>query len=76
MAGNISQFRSSFKNDLARPSRFTVFIPANFMFKVVPGMSDFLGSKGTNGLTMRCESAEIPGRFLNTTDRKIGSVPV
>lgn len=76
MAGNISQFRASFKNDLARPSRFTVFIPANFMFKFIPGLNGFLGSNGTSGLTLRCESAEMPGRFINTTDRKIGAVPV
>lgn len=63
MSGSISDFKSSFKTDLARPSRFDVDIP------VPIGMIPYLGYSKT--LKFRCESAEFPGRSISTTTQKI-----
>jgi hypothetical protein len=63
MAGSISQFKSSFKQDLARPSRFDVQIP-------VPMALSFYGGT-TRQLNYRCENTELPGRTLATTGLKI-----
>lgn len=68
---SINNIVSSFKTDLARPSRFDVYIPAPY---TLLAMSGFIND--TKGLSLRCENAEMPGRALATTDRKIGSVPV
>ena len=68
MPVNISNFTSSFKKDLARSSKFDVFIP-------VPVMLAPMVNVGKN-LQLRCESTELPGRTFATTERKIGSVPV
>jgi len=67
MAGNINQFKSSFKTDVARPSRFDVTIP-------IPLSLGFYISSARN-LTYRCESAQLPGRTFQTTQKKMGSAP-
>lgn len=66
--GTISDFKSSFNKDLARPSRFDVTIPVPIV--LLPYLGD------SRNLTFRCESTEIPGKSLATTERKIGSSPV
>jgi hypothetical protein len=68
MAGNINQFKSSFKTDVARPSRFDVTIP-------IPLSLGFYISSARN-LTYRCESAQLPGRTFETAQKKMGSAPV
>ena len=52
MPGNINDFLTSFKGDLARPSRFEVYIT------------------GERDLTLRCETAELPGKTMVTHDQK------
>ena len=68
MPVNISNFTSSFKKDLARSSKFDVYIP-------VPVILAPMINVGKN-LHLRCESTELPGRTFATTERKIGSVPI
>ena len=68
MAGTINDFKSSFKTDLARPSRFDVQI--NAPLALVPYMGD------VRRLTYRCDSAQLPGRTFATAEQKIGSNPV
>jgi hypothetical protein len=68
MAGNINQFKSSFKTDVARPSRFDVTIP-------IPLSLGFYISSARN-LTYRCETAQLPGRTFETAQKKMGSAPV
>jgi hypothetical protein len=62
MAGSIAEFKASFRTELARPSRFDVFIP------IPTGVGDADDSKL---LTFRCESADLPGKSLATTTQKI-----
>lgn len=69
MASSISDFRSSFKKELARPNRFDVFLP--IPYTLLPYYDN-----GVKELSLRCESTELPSRALATLDRKIGSVPV
>lgn len=58
----IEEFRSSFTQDLAKPSRFDVKI----------ALPDFLnGITDSKTLSFRCENASLPGRSLATTDLKI-----
>lgn len=66
MAGSIADFKSSFKNDLARPNRFDVEIP------IPLGIIPFIGSvDSARRLKMRCENAELPGRTISTMSMKI-----
>lgn len=67
MAGNINQFKSSFKTDIARPARFDVTVP-------VPVVLSPYITTGRN-LSFRCENAELPGRTFETTERKMGTAP-
>lgn len=67
MAGTINDFRSSFKTDLARPSRFDVQF--NIPLVLAPYVTN------ARQLTYRCENADLPGRTLETTERKFGSAP-
>lgn len=67
MAGTINDFRSSFKTDVARPSRFDVTIPVPYYL-----LTQYNNAKQ---LQMRCEATELPGRAFMTTERKIGSAP-
>ena len=66
---DIQSFTSSFKTDLARPSRFDVLIPMPIV------LAAFYGNLRET-LSLRCESTEMPGRIFNTTERKFGSSPV
>lgn len=68
MAGSISEFKSSFKNELARPNRFDVSIP-------VP-LTLLQYVKYARAMNYRCEIAQLPGRSLATTEQKFGSNPV
>jgi hypothetical protein len=68
MAGSIANFKSSFNKDVARPSRFDVTI--NIPLILLPYVKD------SRQLSFRCEAADMPGRSLETTERKIGSAPV
>jgi hypothetical protein len=67
MAGNINEFKSSFRTDVARPARFDVTIP-------VPAVLAPYVTTGRN-LSLRCEAAVLPGRTFETTERKMGSAP-
>lgn len=69
MASSISDFRASFKHELARPNRFDVFIP-------IPYMLTPYYNGGARNLSLHCEATELPSRALATLDRKIGTVPV
>jgi len=68
MAGSISEFKSTFTKELARPSRFDVSIPVPLT--MIPYVTS------AKSLTYRCESANLPGRTFATADQKIGSTPV
>ena len=68
MAGTINEFMSSFKLDVARPSRFDVSIPVPLSLANVKTIA--------RQLTYRCETAQLPGRSLETTVKKLGSAPV
>jgi hypothetical protein len=68
MAGSINDFKASFSVDVARPSRFDVIIPVPLI------LSTYITS--ARNLTYRCEMAQLPGRTLETADKKIGSAPV
>ena len=59
MAGSINDFKSSFKGDIARPSRFDVSIP--IPLTLLPYYST------ARNLTYRCETTNLPGRTLATT---------
>jgi hypothetical protein len=67
MAGSIANFKSSFNKDVARPNRFDVTI--NIPLILLPYVKD------SRQLSFRCEAADMPGRSLETTERKIGSAP-
>jgi len=68
MPGTINNFLGSFTTDVARPARFDVTIP-------VPLSLAFYIGTGKN-LTFRCETAQIPGRTLETATKKMGSAPI
>ena len=68
MAGSLSDFRASFKGDMARPSKFDVFIPVPIV------LLPYLNIART--LQYRAENAELPSRTFSTADQKIGSNPV
>lgn len=66
MAGSIADFKASFNTDLARPSRFDVQIP------IPLGMIPYIGY--SRRLNLRCDNAELPGRSIATTSRKIYNI--
>lgn len=68
MAGSINEFKASFRKDLARPNKFDVNIPVPLT--LIPYVNN------AKRLNYRCESANLPGRSLATTEQKIGSNPV
>ena len=68
MAGSITEFKASFRKDLARPNKFDVNIPVPLT--LIPYVNN------ARSLNYRCESANLPGRSLATTEQKIGSNPV
>jgi hypothetical protein len=69
MRSNVRDFVSTFKKDLARPSRFDVQIP--IPVALAPFYKDV-----AQQLNFRCEVTELPGRTFATTERKIGSAPL
>ena len=68
MVGSVNNFKSSFNVDLARPSRFDVSIP------IPLSLATYITS--ARNLTFRCEQAVLPGRNLQTTEKKMGSAPI
>ena len=68
MAGSISQFKSSFTKELARPNKFDVNIPVPLT--LIPYVNN------AKNLVYRCENANLPGRNFATVEQKIGSNPV
>ena len=66
MAGSIADFKASFRKDLARSNKFDVYIP------VPLGMIPYLGT--SRNLAFRCETAQLPGRNLETTPMRIYGV--
>ena len=68
MAGTINDFRSSFKQDLAKAHRFDVNIP--IPLTLIPYV------QSAKNLVYRCEGAQLPGRTFATTEQKIGSNPI
>jgi hypothetical protein len=62
MAGNINEFKASFKKDLARTNRFDVSIPVPLT--MIPYVSS------AKSLNYRCESANLPGRTFATTEQR------
>ena len=60
MAGRISDFKSSFATEIARPNRFDVTL-------TVPSVID---SSASRILTYRCENAQLPSRTLATAEQK------
>jgi len=62
MVGSISDFKSSFNTELARPHRFDVDIP--IPITLIPY------NKTARNLRYRCESAQFPGRTFATDDQK------
>lgn len=60
--GSISQFKSSFTTDIAKPNRFDVQIP------IPLGLTLYLNT--ARNLTYRCENASLPGRTFATTEQK------
>jgi hypothetical protein len=63
MTGSINAFKSSFRTDLARPSRFDV--------RIVPPITLYLMNYLTvRDLSYRCEIAQLPGRTLSTIEQK------
>jgi len=67
MAGTINDFLGSFNTDVARASRFDVQI--NVPLVLLPFV------KTSRQINYRCETADIPGRTLATTERRFGSAP-
>jgi hypothetical protein len=68
MSANINDFKSSFKTDLARTSKFDVSIP--IPLTLLPYIAT------SRQLTYRCESTNLPGRTLATTEQKFGTAPI
>ena len=63
----LGAFMGSFNSDVARPSKFDVTIIAPAMIQKY--------SNTLRQLTLRCETAELPGRTFGTVEQKFGSNP-
>lgn len=66
MAGNISEFKASFNKDVARNNKFDVSFPIPLTLIMYRNIAQ--------RLTLRCDSADIPGRSLATTEQKIYNI--
>ena len=64
MAGNISDFRSSFTDDLSKTSRFDVL----FNFPIELGSVTGIGAES---ISLRCDVSELPGRTFQLYEQKI-----
>ena len=62
MAGSINDFLSTFKGDVAKPSRFFVDVP------VPVTLIQYIGT--SRNLRYRCEAAQLPGRTFATMEQK------
>ena len=62
MVKSINDFKSTFNTDVARNSRFDVNIPVPLTLMPIMG--------NAKNLQYRCESANLPGRSLMTTEQK------
>lgn len=60
----INEFKSSFTDELARPSRFKVTI-------TLPPVIAGKGITDSKHLSLRCENAQLPGRTIATGDLRI-----
>lgn len=60
----INEFKSSFVDDLARPSRFKVKV-------TLPPVIAGQGITDSKHLSLRCENAQLPGRTIATGDLRI-----
>lgn len=60
---SLQEFKSSFKTDVARPARFDIEMPIPLKLLAFRNIS--------RKLSLRCESAELPGKTIATTDRKV-----
>jgi len=68
----INEFRASFVDDLAKPSRFKViFNPRDGKDGTVGTLTLAQRILDTKTLSLRCESASLPGRNLATADLRI-----
>ena len=65
--GSISQFLTSFKNELARQNHFEVDI-------MLPSGLSTYGDFSRSNLNLRCEATELPGRSLLTAPMKVYGV--
>lgn len=63
MAGTINNFLQNIKTDIARPSRFDVYIPIPQALALVYGQTSL-------DLSYKCEIAQLPGRHISTIERK------
>ena len=63
MAGNINEFKSSFRTDISKPNRFDVSFPVPLTLIVYRNIAQTL--------SLRCENAELPGRTIATMEQKI-----
>jgi hypothetical protein len=63
MPGSISDFKSSFSTDVARPNRFDIEIPIPLTLLAYYGTA--------RQLPLRCEKATFPDRTISTFDQKI-----
>lgn len=61
---NIRDFVSSFKKDIARPSRFDVYL------NLPPLIRGQFFDYDTESILYRCETAQLPARTLGTTEQK------
>jgi hypothetical protein len=71
MASSISSFLSSFNKELSRPSKFDVFIS---LPTVLSNNNSLVLPK--DGLSMRCETTNLPSRTFATAEQKFGSNPI
>lgn len=62
MPGNINDFKSSFRKDVARTHKFDVNIP--IPLTLIPYITS------ARNLTYRCESANLPGRTFATAEQR------
>jgi hypothetical protein len=67
MPQSIVDFIGSFKNDVAKPSRFEVSIEPRNLVGLTPL---------NTSLTYRCETAELPSKTYSTLEQKFGSNPI
>lgn len=67
MTGSISDFKSSFRNEPAKPNRFDVSIPVPLA--LIPFRNT------ARNLSFRCERANLPSRSFATIEQKYGANP-